>query len=189
MLKYVLLGSLNYQALTGYQIKQFVDTAATHFWHAQTSQIYRTLHQLEGEALVTSEIQAQDDLPDRRLYRITDAGRADLRTWLAEPMTEIAPTKDALLVRLFFSAQLDRETVLTQLRLHRALHLKQLHLYQTEIVGHIAAGAARSPELRRDALLWDCTRRQGELMEEAYIRWLDETIRRVEAEFDLENRS
>ena len=80
MLKYVLLGSLNYQALTGYQIKQFVDTAATHFWHAQTSQIYRTLHQLEGEALVTSEIQAQDDLPDRRLYRITDAGRADLRT-------------------------------------------------------------------------------------------------------------
>jgi DNA-binding PadR family transcriptional regulator len=187
VLKYVLLGSLHYQPLTGYQIKQFVDTAATHFWHAQTSQIYRTLHQLERDGQVRSAIQSQDDLPDRRLYEITPDGREDLKAWLAAPMTEIAPTKDALLVRLFFSAQLDRHTILTQLRVQRALHAKQLHLYQTEIVAHIAAGAERRPDLQRDALLWDCARRQGELMEEAYIRWLDETIRRVEADFDKEN--
>lgn len=183
MLKYVLLGSLHYRPLTGYQLKQFVDTSATHFWHAQTSQIYRTLHQLEADGLIASELQAQDDLPDRRIYRITVAGEEDLRAWLAEPMTEIAPTKDALLIRLFFSAQLDRETVLTQLRLQRALHVKQWTLYRTEIVGHIEAGAARYPHLRRDALLWDATRRNGELAEEAYIRWLDETIQTIEHEW------
>lgn len=183
MLKYVLLGSLSYQPLTGYQIKQFVDAAATHFWHAQTSQIYRTLHQLESDGLLTSEVQAQEDHPDRRLYHITPAGMAGLLAWLAEPMTEIAPTKDALLVRLFFSAKLDKEMVLTQMRLQRALHQKQLQLYRTETVGHITAGAALHPKLRRDALLWDCARRQGELMEETYIRWLDETIQRIEDEF------
>ena len=134
MLKYIFLGGLRYQPLTGYQLKQFVDSSTKHFWYAQTSQIYRTLDTLEKEALLTSEIQEQEDRPDRRIYHITPMGRADLQTWLAEPMTEIAPTKDSLLVRLFFSAQLDKETVLTHLRLQRSLHQCQLSLYRNEIV-------------------------------------------------------
>lgn len=183
MLKYVLLGGLSYRPLTGYQLKQFVDTSAKHFWYAQTSQIYRTLDTLEAEGLLTSEIQEQEDRPDRRLYHITPAGRADLLAWLAQPMTEIAPTKDSLLVRLFFSAQLDKETVLTQLRLQRSLHQRQLSLYRNEITALINEGIQQSPELKRDALLWDVARRNGELVEEAYVRWLDETIQRIEDEF------
>jgi DNA-binding PadR family transcriptional regulator len=183
MLKYVLLGGLSYRPLTGYQLKQFVDTSAKHFWYAQTSQIYRTLDMLAKEGLLTSEIQAQEDRPDRRLYHITQAGVDDLRTWLVQPMTEIEPTKDALLVRLFFSAQMDKEIVLTQLRLQRALHQQQLNLYQNDIPALIAQSVQERPELKRDALLWDAARRNGELIEEAYIRWLDETIQRIEAEF------
>lgn len=182
MLKYILLGGLSYQALTGYQLKQFVDSSAKHFWYAQTSQIYRTLDALEKEELLTSEIQEQEDRPDRRLYHITPAGRADLQTWLAEPMTEIAPTKDALLVRLFFAAQLDKETVLMQLRLQRSLHQRQLGLYRNEIPAMIRESHERQPELKRDALMWDITRRNGELIEQAYIQWLDEAIHRIETE-------
>ncbi len=183
MLKYILLGGLTYQPLTGYQLKQFVDNSAKHFWYAQTSQIYRTLDMLEKDALLTSEIQEQEDRPDRRIYHITPPGRIDLQIWLAEPMTEISPTKDSLLVRLFFSAQLDKEIVLTQLRLQRSLHQRQLSLYQNEIAELIRAGIQQRPELKRDALLWDVTRRNGELVEEAYVRWLDETIQRIEVEF------
>lgn len=182
MLKYVLLGGLNYRPLTGYQLKQFVDSSARHFWHAQTSQIYRTLDMLEKEGLLTSEIQAQEDKPDRRLYHLTESGRADLMAWLAEPMTEIAQTKDALLIRLFFSSALDKDTVLTQLRLQRALHQKQLALYQNEIIEAIRESARINPHLKRDALLWDITRRNGELAEEAYLRWLDEAIQRIESD-------
>lgn len=183
MLKYVLLGALNYQSLTGYQIKQFIDTSARHFWNAHTSQIYRTLVELEKDGLLTSEIQEQLDRPDRRLYHITEAGRYDLSEWLARPMTEIEPTKDTLLVRLFFAAQLDKETLLTQLRLQRSLHQQQLQLFQQEIVQLIAASTQHRPELKRDALLWDAARRLGELSEETYIRWLDETIQRIQDEF------
>ncbi|HRF96975.1 MAG TPA: PadR family transcriptional regulator, partial [Aggregatilineales bacterium] len=75
MLKYILLGGLSYMPLTGYQIKQFMENSTTHFWYAQTSQIYRTLDQLEKEGLVTSQIQEQHDKPDRRLYHITQNGR------------------------------------------------------------------------------------------------------------------
>jgi len=183
MLKYVLLGALSYQPLTGYQLKQFIDSTARHFWHAQISQIYRTLDGMEKDGLVTSETVSQPESPDRRVYTITPAGRADLRAWLAQPMTEIAPTKDALLVRLFFAAQLDKDTILTQLRLQRALHQQQLTLLETEIAEQIRQGAARRPELTREPILWEATRRLGVIGEEAYIRWLDETIQRIEENF------
>jgi PadR family transcriptional regulator AphA len=183
VLKYVLLGGLNYQPLTGYQLKQFVDSSTKHFWYAQTSQIYRTLDALETEGLLISEIQEQEDRPDRRLYKITPAGRTALREWLEQPMTEIEPTKDTLLVRLFFSAQVDTEVVLTQLRLQRALHQQELNLYRNEIVKLIEQGVQSRPDLKRDAMLWDTTRRLGELGAETYIRWLDETIKRIEEEF------
>ncbi len=104
MLKYILLGALSYQPATGYQLKQFMDNSARHFWYAQTSQIYRTLKDLEDAGLVESQVQAQEDRPDRRLYQLTPAGRADLNAWLTTPMTEIEPAKDTLLAKLFFSA-------------------------------------------------------------------------------------
>lgn len=187
MLKYVLLGALSYQPMTGYQLKQFVDRSARHFWHAQTSQIYRTLDSLESDGLLTSQRQVQQERPDYRLYQLTDAGRADLLHWLALPMTEIVPTKDALLVRLFFSAKLDKATVLTQLRLQRALHQQQLDLFQQEIPSQIADSLEKNPHFERDALMWDAARRLGELSEDAYIRWLDETIQRIEDTFNDES--
>jgi PadR family transcriptional regulator, regulatory protein AphA len=184
MLKYILLGNLNHEPLTGYQIKQWVDQTTRHFWHAHTSQVYRTLGKLEDDDLARSEIQEQESRPDRRLYHITQTGRDVLRKWLAQPITKIEPTKDKLIARLFFSAQLDKDTILTQLRLQRDLHQQQLDLLREEIVQQINAGKAAHPNLVLDALMWDIARRNGELMEEAYISWLDETIARVEAEFD-----
>ncbi|MBK8026763.1 MAG: PadR family transcriptional regulator [Chloroflexi bacterium] len=182
MLKYVLLGALNYQSMTGYQLKQFIDTSAGHFWHALPSQIYRTPDSLEKEKLLTSEIEPQEDRPDRRVYSITAAGREDLRRWLSEPLTEITPAKEPFLLRLFFSAQLDKQTVLTQLRLQRALRQGQIAVFR-EIKAMIASTVEAQPELRRDALMWEATRRVGEMTEEAIVAWLDETIQRVEEEF------
>ena len=182
-LDYAILGFLSYHPSTGYDLKKIFDSSVRHFWPADQSQIYRTLTRLTENGWAEMEKIPQEDRPDRRLYHITPAGRDDLLAWLAEPMTEIAPTKDSLLVRLFFSAQLDKETVLTQLRLQRSLHQRQLSLYRNEIVALINEGVQQSPELKRDGLLWDVTRRNGELVEEAYVRWLDETIQRIEDEF------
>lgn len=183
MLKYILLGALSYQPATGYQLKQFMDNSARHFWYAQTSQIYRTLKELEEAGLVESQMQAQEDRPDRRLYQLTPAGQADLDAWLTTPMTAIEPAKDTLLAKLFFSARIDKTTLLTQLRLQRALRQQQLELFRSEIVEQIRRGLEQRPDLRRDALLWDCARRVGEMSETTYIAWLDETIERIEREF------
>jgi DNA-binding PadR family transcriptional regulator len=182
MLKYVLLGGLSYRPLTGYELKQFVDNTAKHFWYAQTSQIYRTLKELEDEGAVTSHIEAQAKRPDKRLYHITPQGIADLDSWLIQPMTAIEPTKDALIVRLFFARRMKKADLLTQLRLQRALHQEQLQRYRTEIRAQIEQAVAQNPQVARDTFFWELSRRNGELMEEAYIRWLDEVIARVEAD-------
>jgi DNA-binding PadR family transcriptional regulator len=182
MLKYVLLGFLNYGPRTGYELKQEMDQSTSYFWHAKQSQIYTTLKKLEEDDLVTSQIEAQTERPDRRVYTITVAGQADLREWLERPLTEIEPRKETLLVKLFFSADLDKNTLLTQLRLQRDLHQQQYLLYRDEIAPHLQA-QFDNPDVGQDARLWDATRRMGELYEEAIVRWLDETIAMIEAQF------
>ena len=179
-LQHALLGFLTYQPMTGYQIKQFMDVSTANFWHAKQSQIYVTLKKLEERGLIASHVEAQEGRPNRRVYEITLAGRAELDNWLAQPLTALEPRKETLLLKLFFSARLDKETILTQLRLQRDLHQRQQQHYATETKAAVDQLATSMPDMQRDVLLWDATRRFGELFEEMYVRWLDETIGMVE---------
>ena len=49
-------------------------------------QIYNTLGRLESAGLVEGEEVAQQGRPDRRVYRITPAGRAELQAWVSRPV-------------------------------------------------------------------------------------------------------
>ncbi len=183
MLKYVLLGVLNYSAMNGYELKQFMDGSTAHFWHAKYSQIYTTLKTLEEEKLLTSELHPQEHRPDRRVYTITEAGKADLRNWLSTPDTTLEPTKKTLLVRLFFAGQLDKDTIITQLKIQQSLYQQLLQTYRTDTVAQIEQTSADMPELVNDMLLWDATRRLGEMTAKLYIQWLSETIAIIESKF------
>lgn len=183
MLKYTLLGFLNYQPMTGYELKQRMDASTTHFWHAKLSQIYTTLKALQAEGLVTSGMEEQTDRPDKRVYTITPAGQAELHEWLAHPEMEISPKKEITVLKLFFSAQLEREAILTQLRIQLDLHHQQLSYYQEVTPQVIQQAAAEFPALARDALLWEATRSFGVEYEALYVRWLEETIHLIETQF------
>jgi DNA-binding PadR family transcriptional regulator len=183
MLKFALLGSLNYQPMSGYDLKQFTDRSTSNFWHAELSQIYVTLKALEKEGLITSSSVQQERRPDRRVYTITENGKGALCTWLSTPLTEIEQYKDTLLLKLFFSASLGKDAILAQLHLQLGLHQELVNQYQNETNQIIAQSVQHAPQLRRDALMWEATRRFGELGEQAYVRWLDETIQIIENEF------
>ena len=180
MLKYVLLGFLNYTPMTGYELKQFMDESTANFWHAKQSQIYTTLKKLQEDGFLESHIEAQESRPNRRVYEITETGRNDLNLWLAQPETSLESRKESLLVKLFFSANTDKEKMLTQLRLLRNLHERQMEQYDTATSDFIRQIAEGMPQLKKDAQLWDATRRFGVLFEEMFVRWLDETIESVE---------
>jgi hypothetical protein len=106
-----------------------------------------------------------------------------LENWVSNPIRELDLHKNALLVKLFFSAQAGRETLLTQLRLLRNLHQQKVRLYKSQAKNVIQESVAGRPKLKKDALLWEATRRFGEYYEQMCLSWLDETITLVEKNF------
>jgi PadR family transcriptional regulator AphA len=181
MIRYILLGFLNYQPMTGYDLKLAIDQSISHFWHAYHSQIYTTLRQMEQEKLVASEFIQKAGQPDRRVYSITPAGQQALRGWLDQTQTEISPIKEELLVRLFFSAQRNPQQVLTELRLQLELHLQKLAAYHEIAVEMPKNEEQHHPALSRDQHFWRLTLDLGIRYEETYIAWLKDSIQKVEA--------
>ena len=179
MLDFALLGFLNYSPMTGYELKQNMDGSTSHFWTAKLSQIYTTLKALEKKGWTQSTIQTQEDRPDKRIYTITDEGRANLQRWLAEPLKETS-SKNTLLLKLFFAAQTDKRTILALLHLQKNVHQHQAEYYRTETRNLIQSILQRNPDLEKDGIFWEAARRYGELFEETYVKWLDETIHSLE---------
>lgn len=176
MLKYAILGFLNYRSMFGYELKQSMDGSIQHFWHSKLSQIYMTLKSLESDKLLVSEIENQDDKPDRKRYTITELGKQDLREWLNKPLLTINPHKDELLLKLFFSASVDKSDLIQELSLLKKLHLQKLKTYQTSTKEIISKSTKYEPKIKEDAILWEATRRMGEMYESMYIQWIDETL-------------
>ena len=192
MLKYILLGFLNYEPMTGYDLKRLVDGSTAHFWHAYHSQIYTTLRKMEQDGLVTSVIDDSDERSERRIYDITEQGKSQLKQWLGKSLTELPPSKDGLLVRLFFSGSRDNQDVLNELRFQRQLHQQQLELYQKIKPEQSTAQSpvksdrkknhhAESLDFDREAKFWRMTLDLGLAYERMYLKWLDETIAKIES--------
>jgi len=74
-LDYAILGFLNYQPYSGYDLKKAFDNSIQHFWPADQSQIYRTLARLAERDLAEVEVVSQRDRLSRKVYAITETGR------------------------------------------------------------------------------------------------------------------
>jgi PadR family transcriptional regulator AphA len=180
MIDYILMGFLRYAPMTGYDLKQAIDTSTSHFWHAHHSQIYTTLRQMEKDGLVTSQFIQQVGQPNRRLYVLTEAGQRALQDWLEQPLMELPAIKEDLLVRLFFSAARDPHKVIEELRLQRQLHVQKLAVLHHPASVVIPEEHAKIPPEARDPIFWQATVSMGIKFQEMYIQWIDETIRVIE---------
>lgn len=124
-LRYIILGLLWARPMSGYDIKQTFDRAIASYWNAGNSQIYTTLKNLHRAALVEVEVIVQTSRPNRKVYRLTETGQAELNRWLQESVPDRF-TKDEFLTKLFFCGETSDITALEHLRGHRASLLKQL---------------------------------------------------------------
>jgi len=115
-LRNALLGLLHAAPMNGYAIKTLFDESIAFIWQAELSQIYRELGLLERELLVTSSIEPQSDRPNKRVYSITDSGRAAFRSWLLSVPDVLAmPKRDELMLRLFFGSMAGEDVVREEL--------------------------------------------------------------------------
>ena len=98
---YVVLGMLRHEPRSGYEIKRAVDSSTRFFWAASYGQIYPELRRMAKAGLVEGEAQATGGRK-RTVYRLTAAGREELRRWLAEP-ADTLELRDESLLKLFFA--------------------------------------------------------------------------------------
>ncbi|HLJ80572.1 MAG TPA: PadR family transcriptional regulator [Ktedonobacterales bacterium] len=124
-LRYIILGLLGAHPMSGYDIKRAFDRSLATYWNAGNSQIYTTLKALAARGLVSSELIVQEGRPNRRVYTLTPAGRAELDAWLGEDVPGRF-TKDEFLTKLFFCGQTSDAVALRHLEEHRAALLAQL---------------------------------------------------------------
>ena len=104
-LRHAILGLLSHGPQSGYDLSRAFASSVVNFWHADQSQVYRTLDRLEADGAISTRVIAQTGRPDRRVHSLTPEGWAELDAWLASPL-EPRLGKDPLLARIFFAARL-----------------------------------------------------------------------------------
>jgi DNA-binding PadR family transcriptional regulator len=98
-IRYSLLAILDAGPRHGYALKSEFEAATGNVWPLNVGQVYSTLSRLERDGLV---LVAEDD-DGQKTYRISDAGRQDLRRWYGTPVVrEIVPRQE-LAIKLVFA--------------------------------------------------------------------------------------
>jgi DNA-binding PadR family transcriptional regulator len=178
---YALLGLLARQSRSGYELAKELKVPVSFFWYAPHSQIYPELARLEAAGLVTHRKVEQQTRPSKKVYSITEAGRARLHEWVTSPV-EAAPPRDELVLKAYFLWLADPQQAIELFREHERRHAKQLAAYQATSE---AIERDRSDELTRlDSPMFAnyATLQRGIGYEREYAnwcRWVADQIQRL----------
>ena len=180
-LPHAILVSLCEQSGSGYELAHRFDRSIGFFWAATHQQIYRTLRAMENDGWVRATAVAQHGRPDKKVYTVADAGRAELARWIEAPLVgrggSVADhrTRD-LAVKVRGAAYGDVDAVRRQvaaLRRERAGLLDHYRgLQKTQFPD---PGALTGADLHQYLVL-----RGGMRAEESAIGWLDEVATALE---------
>lgn len=172
-LEYAILGFLQYDPRSGYDLKRIFDTSVQHFWSADQAQIYRTLARLAEKGWAEQEIVPQEDRPDRKLYHITEAGRVALREWLVTPLP-LEASRSPHLIQVFFAGQLSDDEALAIFERGAAAIRAMLATYdQVPAQAQIYIDQVQSP---RESFFWLLTLDMGVHMARSQLTWMEKVI-------------
>ena len=156
--------------MSGYDLRKTIKQSIGNFWQEGYGQIYPTLKDLTAQGLVTLELQPQTGKPNRRVYTLTEKGLSELKRWLGEPVTELSPTRNELLLKLFFGRHGKPEDNFNHLSRYRAVLEARLAQFEA-----IQAQVQTEPDPLGDIPYWLMTVRSAIHGLRAGIAWCDET--------------
>jgi len=174
-LEHAILVSLTERDGSGYELARRFDRSIGYFWPATHQQIYRVLRRMDEAGWVTHTEVAQEGRPDKKVYRISDGGRAELARWIAEP-GEVAILRDALGVKLRAASIGGVDVVLLEVARHRAEHAARLEVYR----GIQAKDFPKPATLNGRELHQYLVLRGGIRAEESFVAWCDEVTEALE---------
>ncbi|MBF6440384.1 PadR family transcriptional regulator [Nocardia cyriacigeorgica] len=101
---WAVLAMLSYEEeISGYDLKKWADWSIRYFyWSPSHSQIYSELKKLEKQGYATSRVDSDNAMRGRRLYRITDEGRAAVTQWCNEAPVDKPVLKHHVMLRIMF---------------------------------------------------------------------------------------
>lgn len=176
MLKHGILGLISNGDKTGYEIMLVFRDSLSHFWTAQTSQIYRELQTMEKAGWISQTHVQQTDRPDKNVFSITQAGRDELRRWLREDNLAVS-LKNPIMMKAFFMGELSPDEGISFFKA----------LLDTPVFpdgGRSASANADMYKLAVDnpekAIWWKFTIEYGRMYERMQREWCERCIHELE---------
>ncbi|RIK40614.1 MAG: PadR family transcriptional regulator [Chloroflexi bacterium] len=171
-IKHVLLALLAEEPGHGYELKRQFDETVGKLWPVQQAQIYNNLRLLEKDGLIELDTHIeQENLPDRKNFRLTPAGRQELENWVQAPVRTSRQLKDDFYLKLATLATvLDQPESLAEL-IWRQREVYLIHLRELE-------RALDEAEATQDAVTASLL--DGAILHaEADLTWLDRCENRL----------
>lgn len=123
-----LLGFLHWGPMSGWDLSAVAERAIGDFWSLTRSQIYRELAALAARGFV---IAGEPGRRERRVYQLTEPGRAAFAAWInQEPGEELI--RYPLLLTMGFARHLAPERLSDFIATHRQRHIERLARYLAE---------------------------------------------------------
>ena len=183
-LKYGILGLLNYTAMTGYELDKAFGDSLSFFRQAKTSQIYRELAAMERDGWLTGERVIQTEKPNKKIYRVTAAGRKAFEAWLSSPEKDIGEAmhvRNDFLMRVFFAGETDDERAVAMLCAFRERCAETIARFAS-VEGAIARYGASVNDVARTTKYWRIVAMYGEAHYRTEMEWVDKAIAMLEGE-------
>ena len=151
-LPHVLLGLLHEAPHTGYELDRAMREQIEPSWSAGFSQIYPALARLRRNGWVVFRVLGPRQGPRRHLYRVTSAGRRELRRWLQESPPPRRHNDEGLARLAFLDALPLPERRRVLLALDAALSAEVARLRALPVPGGYRGLARRASIEERDTL-------------------------------------
>jgi PadR family transcriptional regulator AphA len=176
-LEHAILAFLEFEPMSGYDLKKLFDVSVAHFWSATQSHIYKALDRLEKKGWAESQLIQQEGKPNRKEFHITGDGRAELRRWLTTPLP-IEQVREGWLIQIFFSHFSSDEEIAALLESRMGEIRARIKTYREEAQAAIDENA-QNIGVERVRELWQITLDYGIAYYEFELAWLEKTLERV----------
>jgi len=114
MLEHIILGFLMTKDRSGYDLKWLMENSTSYFINASFGSVYPALKRLAQKNLVTLH-EAVEGGKYKKMYRITDSGKAAFLQWAEEPIV-FERSKQDHLAKIFFYEFIPKETAIGNLK-------------------------------------------------------------------------
>jgi len=135
--RYVLLGLLQEENLSGYELKKIIDKRMSFFWQESYGQIYPELNQMAEEGLVEiSAALSEGNIKREKVsYKITLQGEKEFKKWM-EKENEKDSVRSEFLLKMFLSTPKNIEEMrrhIIRFKEQSEEKLKLFNLFESEL--------------------------------------------------------